>query len=579
MPLRKEPPTPRTAAVAARLDVADPNHTANSTLAPLIPFKPGQTSLRQQAILTEDEYTSALSSVIKRDFFPDLDRITAENEYLAAVEVGEPGRMRVALERLVRFDRKAGGSAETKVRAERGRSATPRAASGSTRGEWDDTPIASSSSRIFNPTFTPASAAASTPAPSHLDQTQDPELTSGIEPDLDLSLAQFQSRYTSEDNASFSQLLDRDNQIRKRKHAHLFARERSSEQRRRHIIEAEERDAQKGKQLAMEANPEHPKLLEQAKTTLLIEGSEAEGAEKEPSGTDPMDDLILVPEPRHDNRPPPMGLNRWRYTARNALMYAADANEPYLHTRPSPIAATNDQDAPKPTTNFSALRLPDQSDPAAETRDVEPEESDSGWSPSSSRVDEAIRRGRAGSFTSSSFGAAADETPKVNGYGFVTPYSTPQHGTPRVGEEDDDVHLRIYNAIKAKRRTHVSSSAATATTASASGGGFQLPRVGRREELAHKLASPKNSAGGATPYGKAKYAGLSGLRASAFASPHNSSRRSKEKVGGLTPAARALLERSTRGVVTPTATMALPAARRDRGLANRGWTPTPRRLP
>lgn len=34
----------------------------------------------------EDEYTAALSHIIKRDFFPSLDRLSATNNYLAALE-------------------------------------------------------------------------------------------------------------------------------------------------------------------------------------------------------------------------------------------------------------------------------------------------------------------------------------------------------------------------------------------------------------------------------------------------------------------------------------------------------------
>ncbi|TKY90932.1 hypothetical protein EX895_000930 [Sporisorium graminicola] len=570
MPLRKEPSTPRSAAFDSRLS---PNNNANSAaLAPLIPFRPGQTSLRNQAILTEDEYTSALSSIIKRNFFPGLDRITAENEYLAAVESEEPARVRAALDRLLQLDRRGAASQSRVKRARKGESNTTPAVI-SERGEWDDTPIASgSSSRIFNPTFTPA---ASTPGLSHVDQAEDQDISSGIEPDLNLSLAGFQGRYTSEDNASFSQLLDRDNQTRKRKHAHLFARERASEQRRKQIIQAEEHDAQKGKQLAIDANPDHPKLLEQAKPSLLIEASEAKKPEHNlappKSGKDAMDDLILVSEPRHDDRQAPTALNRWKYTARNPLMYGADANESYLHARPAPLTPTTDQ--PKPTTNFAALRLPSESDGLAET-----EESEAGWSPSSSRVDEAIRRGRAGSFASSigSKGAALEETPKVNGYGFVTPYSTPQHSVSHA----EDAHLRIYNAIKAKHLAEP-----LLSTSTPAGSGFQLPQLGRREELAQKLASTASpAAGAATPYGKAskaKYAGLTGLRARAFASPQRST---SSKVGGLTPAARALLDRSTRGI-TPTTErrdLTTPAATRrenEKRIADRSWTPTPRRMP
>lgn len=571
MPLRKEPPTPRSAAVDARLNGSSHVGPSRSGLAPLIPFKPGQTSLRKQAILTEDEYTSALSSIIKRDFFPGLDRITAENEYLAAVEADDPTRIRTALNRLLTLDKGKDASPAPERDSKQRRRDTTHTASSRRKegGEWDDTPLASGSSRVFDPTFTPV---ASTPGLGDVGQAvreDDVESASGIDPDLDISLADFQSRYTSEDNASFSQLLDRDNQLRKRKHAHLFARELASEQRRKQIIDSEQLAAAKGKQLAIESNLDHPKLLEEAKRQLLIEGSKGDAPQvsgatgqetaETKASRDPMDDLILVPEPRQDDRPTSTGPNRWKYTARNALMFPPDANESHLHARPSASTpSTETKPAPAPETNFSALRLPEQSDTL--TTSDRPE-SEAGWSPSSSRVDAAIQRGRAGSFTSSITSSSVDETPKVNGYGFVTPYSTPQHGVT------DEMHLRIYNAIKGKRE------AASSTTSAVEG--FQLPRLDKREQLAQKLTStPKKANAGTTPYGQARYGGIAGLRARGFASPRDR--------GALTPAARALLDRSTRGVsVTPRGASPVVTSgggsARER-LGDRGWTPTPQHM-
>lgn len=566
-------------------------------MGPLIPFKPGQISLRKQAILTEEEYTAALSAVIKRDFFPSLDRVTAENEYLTAVESDDPRRIRVALNRLLRFDQQTQGA----VSAAQSKSSTltPRPRQASERGEWDDTPLASSSSKgIFNPTFTPAADSTLGEEGSEgEEEDQEDEPGSGINPDLELSLSDFQSRYTSEDNASFSQLLDRDNQLRKRKHAHLFAREQASEQRRKRITQAEEEDAKRGRRLAIEANPDHPKLLEQAKTeTLLIEDA-GKGKSKETARTastenieatkDPLDDLILVPEPRKDDRPTLTGLNRWKYTARNALMYGPDANVSSLHASPhttSSHSAAEKTAENEPQTNFTALRLPADDD--AEFNDKR-EASEAGWSPSSSRIDAAIERGRAGSASAStidSAGMGVVETPKVNGYGFVTPYSTPQH------QEDEEMHLKIYNSIKARRRAAPRTSTLHSSSADGeegSGREFQLPRLDKREEVAQRLmataSSPKPSeraGGGATPYGMQRYTGLAGLRARAFAPSPIAAKRKD-----LTPAAKALLDRSTRGL-TPSLTgsttsgggLASPIAptrNNTKGLSERGWTPTP----
>lgn len=571
MPIRKEPPTPRSAAALSRH--AGSSSSSSSALAPLIPFKAGQTSLRHQAILTEDEYTSALSAIIKRDFFPTLDRVTAENEYLAAVESDDPMPIKKALRKLLNIDQgnaSGGRQGRIKRRAEYMCPSTLRGVK-KARGEWDDTPIASASRgrRVFNPTFTPAESTPGTVAGEDEEEEEvEDELGSGITPDPNLSLADFQARYTSEDNASFSQLLDRDNQVRKRKHAHIFAREGASASRRRRVIQAEQADAAQGKRRAIEANPDHPALLEHEEFRLLIEDGKGKERSKEVA-RDPMDDLVLVPEPRLDDRPAPNGLNGWKYTARNALMFGPDANTSTLHARRSTTRSStcsSYQTAPEeqPRTNFTALRLPEHSDP------IDVDGSEAGWSPSSSRIDAAIRRGRAGS--TASFSSSTDETPKVNGYGFVTPYATPQHShtTQVAADEADDMHLKIYNAIKAKRRNN---KLPDLTDGAASGmREFELPGLDRREEVAQRMvanASPRTVAGGTTPYGVQRYTGLAGLRSRGFAR-----RRGTE----LTPAARSLLDRSTRGSLTPASVASgTPVAQSSqRGtVGSRGWTPTP----
>ncbi|SNX84100.1 related to protein DGCR14, probably involved in pre-mRNA splicing [Melanopsichium pennsylvanicum] len=579
MPLRKEPPTPRSAVSTARQDAGPSMPTS---LGPLIPFKPGQTSFRRQAILTEDEYTSALSSIIKRDFFPNIDRLRAENEYLTAIEREDPVQIRVALNGLLRLDDSAARPAKKHTHTDISRF-TPKRKDES--GEWDDkSQVQGTSPSIFNPNFTPADSTPGTIAHDDLEAEQD-EPGSGISPNTNLSLASFQSQYTSEDNASFSQILDRGNQERKRKYAHLFAKEQVSEQRIKQIAQAEHADADKGKKLMIEANPDNYKVIEEVKETLSIgDGThDTSGKGKETpqvlaeKKTDPMDDLILVPEPRKDDRPPLLGLSRWKYTARNALIYGPDANHPYLHGQPelsSSKAEIGDEQL-KPQINFCAVQslTASTSNSVSDTR----EGSELAWSPSSSRIDAAISRGRAGCIASSSDYYAED--PKVNGWGFVTPYSTPQHSVSQ-HVSVENMHLKIYNVIKSRRAASAFNSYFGSSRGEELGGrDFELPKMSKREELAQKLASPKTNQGGSTPYGVAKYVGLTALKRRQFVSP----RRRKKKVGDLTPAGRALLERSSDCLTLSSAGVGSPTARGGvgwsgrvgRGVGDRGWTPTP----
>ncbi|RUS14412.1 nuclear protein Es2-domain-containing protein [Endogone sp. FLAS-F59071] len=50
---------------------------------------PVQSNQRRLQILDEDTYTEAISHIIERDFFPNLTKLKAQQQYLEAYENGD----------------------------------------------------------------------------------------------------------------------------------------------------------------------------------------------------------------------------------------------------------------------------------------------------------------------------------------------------------------------------------------------------------------------------------------------------------------------------------------------------------
>lgn len=210
----------------------------------------GTRSLYAQQILDEDTYTRALSHIIARDFFPHLPHLHATNHYLAALQANDPQRLSSSIRTLAALahqrDAPATGIDEADADAERLRRAeysmagTPYIAMPGQRPPLR-TPVGS---RGWD---TPAS----TRPHHHLDDFDD--ILEGETPHSpgvvhavarkrqrrlppvrdDLSLDAFQRNFTSEDNASFVQILDEENRRkREEKFGWAFEAERKAEVRR-----------------------------------------------------------------------------------------------------------------------------------------------------------------------------------------------------------------------------------------------------------------------------------------------------------------------------------------------------------
>ncbi|KAL0094643.1 nuclear protein DGCR14 [Phycomyces blakesleeanus] len=195
-------------------------------------------------VLDEDTYTEAISYIIERDFFPNLAKLKARQNYFQAQESGSLVSLQQA---------------------------------GKALSDLSQTPLQ-------------RTAGAPESLPQNFYNQDEPELATRV--NLNLSLDQFQTLYTSEDNASFTDLLEKANAKRKDKYKLIF---------------------------------------DETANRLLIEGVPNNGAS--------------LKRVKADEAPP----GTWKYMPRNALMYFADGtggtllNEADSRAPPRAIAHGNTQ--------------------------------------------------------------------------------------------------------------------------------------------------------------------------------------------------------------------------------------------
>jgi len=169
-------------------------------------------SLNKQVILDEDEYTAALADIISRDFFPSLVHLDATNDYLDAVRSRDSDSIAASVQRL---------------------------------HQVSNTPVSGPSTSRRAPAQTPGPTPyVSFPSdtPFHTDLEENVERASKRPRyDTSLSLDEFQTRYTSEDNSSFTQILDQENTKRKENYTWAWEAQKRVEAQRDRMIEARER--------------------------------------------------------------------------------------------------------------------------------------------------------------------------------------------------------------------------------------------------------------------------------------------------------------------------------------------------
>jgi len=144
----------------------------------------------KQKVLDEDAFVSKVSSIIERDFFPELEKLDAQREYIEASERNDVAAMNRLRERF-----------STARAGHQGRAGSP---------ETFETPLEESRQKEeaeVNPTPSTSSVAGS---------------VSGEEPSKGPSLDSFLAKHTSEDNESFNEIAEESRQKFRFEHSWMF---------------------------------------------------------------------------------------------------------------------------------------------------------------------------------------------------------------------------------------------------------------------------------------------------------------------------------------------------------------------
>eukprot|EP00050_Salpingoeca_kvevrii_P002214 m.189013 g.189013 ORF g.189013 m.189013 type:complete len:539 (-) comp10561_c0_seq9:183-1799(-) len=166
---------------------------------------------RKRKVLEEDDYVAAIEKIVERDFFPGLTLLKAQHEYLEALEDNDYERLR-------------GLSAKYNTPLPPGARAAPSAPF--------ETPVAG----LNTPFATPLGGGhggAATPAhnadfsaETHTNRDEGPtglpETVPASEIDSNMSLDDFLHKYTSEDNESYEEIVDRTRERLRQRYAWLY---------------------------------------------------------------------------------------------------------------------------------------------------------------------------------------------------------------------------------------------------------------------------------------------------------------------------------------------------------------------
>ncbi|XP_066292529.1 splicing factor ESS-2 homolog [Branchiostoma lanceolatum] len=427
----------------------------------------GKTKKPPKKVLDEDTYVKDLETIIQRDFFPDLTKLKAQQEYMEAVETNDHQKMR---ELAIKY-----GSTRLTTRL---RTETPWAPGAYTPATFETPDV--DSSRVRD------SPASHRSAVNHSQPEGEGPPEKKAKQDTDLPLDKYLSKNTSEDNASFGTIMEVTEDKNRQRHSWLY--------------DAEKEHAEKQKEILQLKGPEQ----------LAIEGSTS-------------------------------SVDTWSYKAKNALMYYPEGtdSEEDVFKKPREILHKNTR----------LVRSPFDSDVAkSRLHQV-------------AGVNAQIKKGKIGHDGKE---ILPEDTPKVNGFGFVA--------TPSPAPGVDESPLMTWGEIEGTPFRLDGSDTPAPTTP-----GFKINEPRKRERLGRALVEKIGKSHRAK-----KEDALKRMTAS-FASPTPTfgSLKSMDRVNTMSPAAQRLINRtSSRGSSTDKALRASysPSPARS-GAGNTPIRLTPRNTP
>ncbi|KAG6911875.1 hypothetical protein DXG01_000122 [Tephrocybe rancida] len=499
-------------------------------------------SLNRQVVLDEDEYTEALSQIIARDFFPSLVHLDATNNYLDALHSRDPHLINASVRHLEQINSTPGPSA-----SRRAPNQTP-----------SQTPYG------IGPSDTPLRTPRGQPP------SKRPRLNA------DVSLDAFQAQYTSEDNSSFTQILDDENRQRKEKWGWAWEAQKRVEGQRDKMIEARERMLIEAppvtgvrEKFVIEAPTVAGLIKDGAEGVNDVMGEEKDGTIAQEKASDEQLQLIKLDDEQEDTETDVMapkkdtrtaGVDGWKFkaSARNSLMFSPDADESPYHHAPGVIA-----DHKVIKYNNTRLSEYDHSSSSSRGHSAPP-------SPTRSRIDAAI--------------TGTPYHPKSPTSNFSLVPTLPSPTASELGPTAVK-QLMTWGTLNATPRIISQDDPALPPPSTP----FHIPAISSREVISHKLSNKASKSlrakagllgltGGNTPGIRATPTGRTG----SMAPPSWTPRRS-EAAGNLTPAARRLLERSTMKTAGMRRAEAMErsagwesgAKVKDKELNRVRWTPTP----